>query len=229
MEHRSRLLSTYDACMLREFVTTNREEIISRCRSKAAKRGLPEDTRSEIDHGVPMFLDQLVDELRLNPLPNPEISKTATKHGHDLQRLGFDVSQVVHGYGDVCQTVTEMAVELRASISADDFRLLNRALDDAIAAAVTEFGSERDESMQGKAADETERLAALGHKLRISIQIARGALDAIKSGRVGIAGATGTVLDQNLLVAEELMDRFLTAEIFASRGRTTVRVEARLA
>jgi hypothetical protein len=176
-----------------------------------------------------MFLDELVDELRLKPLPNPEIRKTATKHGHDLQRQGFDVSQVVHGYGDVCQTVTEMAVELRASISADDFRLLNRALDDAIAAAVTEFGSERDESIHGQAADETERLAALGHKLRISIQIARGALDAIKSGRVGIAGATGTVLDQNLLVAEELMDRFLSAEIFVSRGRATVKVKARLA
>jgi hypothetical protein len=207
--------------MLIEFVTIHKQEIISRCKAKAAGRGAPESPKANTDHGVPMFLDELVDELRLRRVPNPEIRKTATKHGHDLLHQGFNVSQVVHGYGDVCQSITEMAVETNAPISSDDFRLLNRCLDDAIAAAVTEFGSERDLSFEGETADEAKRLGALAHKLRISIQVARGALDAIKSGRVGIAGATGTVLDQNLLGAEELMDRLLAADIFAAGRRRT--------
>ena len=95
--------------MLREFVTENRSEIIRRCKSKMLKRGgFTTSPTAAIDHGVPIFLDELVDELRLKTLPNPDITKTATKHGHDLMGQGFSIGQVVHGYGDVCQAVTEM-------------------------------------------------------------------------------------------------------------------------
>jgi hypothetical protein len=203
--------------MLIEFVTIHKQEIISRCKAKAATRGAPESSKADADHGVPMFLDELVDELRLRRLPNPEIRNTATKHGHDLLHRGFNVSQVVHGYGDVCQSITEIAVETNAPISSDDFRLLNRCLDDAIAAAVSEFGSERDQSFEGEAADESKRLGALAHKLRISIQTARSAMDAITSGKVGIAGSTGGVLNRSLVDAQGLIDRMLTAEVFATR------------
>ena len=56
------------------------------------------------------------------------------------------MSQVVHDYGDVCQSITELAVETNAPISTDDFRMLNRCLDDAIAGAVTQYGRERNQS-----------------------------------------------------------------------------------
>ena len=56
------------------------------------------------------------------------------------------MSEVVHDYGDVCQSITELAVEVNAPISTDDFRMLNRCLDDAIAVAVTEYGRERNQS-----------------------------------------------------------------------------------
>ena len=95
---------------------------------------------AEIDHGVPVFLDQLVDALRLGLTSSPEIGRSAVQHGHDLLLQGFTVSQVVHDYGDVCQAITELAVEMNAPISTDDFRTLNRCLDDAIAGAVTEYG-----------------------------------------------------------------------------------------
>ena len=170
-----------------------------------------------------MLLEELVDELRLRRLPNPEVKKTATKHGRELLNEGFTVSQVVHGYGDVCQSITEMAVEMNAPIRADDFRILNRVLDDAIAAAVTEYGSGRDQSFEIEAADETERLGVLAHKLRTSIQTARGALDAVESGRVGIAGSTGTVLKRSLSDAEDLIDRLLEAKTFATVRKPTVK------
>jgi hypothetical protein len=213
--------------MLREFVTENRQEIVRRCRLKASKRVVhPPFPGAEIDHGVPMFLDELVDELSFKRLPNPKIGKSATKHGHDLMHQGFNVSQVVHGYGDVCQAITEMAVERKATIGADDFRMLNRSLDDAIAAAVTQFGHARDESIEEKSADETERLGALAHELRNSIDAARLALDAIQSGRVGIAGSTGIVLDKNLLEAGDLIGRLLDAEVFAA-SRPTIRAKTK--
>lgn len=132
--------------MLHEFIAVHREEIISRCRMKVAARSVPPPTQAEIDHGVPLFLEQVVDTLRLGVLSSAEISQTALLHGHDLLLQGFTVSQVVHDYGDVCQAITELAVELNAPISTEDFRTLNRCLDDAIAGAVTEYGRGRNQS-----------------------------------------------------------------------------------
>ena len=110
---------------LYQFIATHRDEIICRCRAKVATRSIPPPTEAEINHGVPLFLDQLVSALRLGLTCNPEIGPSAVQHGHDLLRRGFTVSQVVHDYGDVCQSITELAVELGAPISTDDFRTLN--------------------------------------------------------------------------------------------------------
>jgi hypothetical protein len=65
-----------DVCMLHEFITINREEIVLRCRAKVATRSVPPPTEAEIDHGVPLFLDQLVTTLRGGQDQlNPEISR----------------------------------------------------------------------------------------------------------------------------------------------------------
>src|SRR6478752_6965882 len=131
--------------MLHEFIAVYREEIIRRCRTKVATRSVSPPTDAEIDHGVPVFLDQLMDALRLGLTSSPDIGRSAVKHGHDLLRQGFTVSQVVHDYGDVCQSITDLAVETSAPISADDFRVLNGCLDNAIAGAVTQFGREHNQ------------------------------------------------------------------------------------
>ena len=57
--------------MLHEFITENRDEIIRRCRAKVAMRSIPPPTEAEIDHGVPVFLDQLRDALRLGQIVEP--------------------------------------------------------------------------------------------------------------------------------------------------------------
>jgi hypothetical protein len=136
--------------MLSEFIGVYREEIIERCKAKVARRSAPPFIEAETDHGISLFLDQLVEELRHGPSNTPEINAGAIQHGHDLFLQGFTVSQVVHDYGDVCQSVTDLAVELAAPISTDDFRTLNRCLDDAIAGAVTEYAHEQDVSRDGE-------------------------------------------------------------------------------
>jgi hypothetical protein len=129
--------------MLHDFVAENREELIRRCRAKVEVRSVPPPTPAELEVGVPRFLDQLVDALRNHLGSNLAIHRSAAQHGRDLQLQGFTVSQVVHDYGDVCQSITELAIERDAPISVGDFRVLNRCLDDAIASAVTEYGRER--------------------------------------------------------------------------------------
>ena len=52
--------------MLHEFLTSNRNELIQRCRAKAVKRfpKIPAAIPAIADKGVPLFLAQLVDTLR---------------------------------------------------------------------------------------------------------------------------------------------------------------------
>ena len=205
--------------MLHEFVTANREEIISRCRAKVATRSVPPPTEAEIDHGVPLFLEQLVDALRTGgDKPNPAIAISALLHGHELLLQGFTVSQVVHDYGDICQAITELAVELNIPITADDFRMLNKCLDDAIAGAVTEYGREQNQSTRdGESARGTERLGFLAHELRNLINTAIFAFEVLKTGNVGVGGSTGAVLNRSLLGLRTLIGRSLAEVRFRQR------------
>jgi signal transduction histidine kinase len=205
--------------MLQEFIEIHRDEIIKRCRAKVATRSVPPPTEGEIDHGVPLFLDQLVAALRSGGAKlNPEISKSAVLHGHDLLLQGFTVSQVVHDYGDVCQSITDLALEVNAPIGTDDFRTLNRCLDDAIAGAVTEFGRGRHQSgIDGEAARGSERVGFLAHELRNLTHTALLAFEALKTGSVGIAGNTGAVLHRSLLATRSLIVRSL-GEVRLTQG-----------
>ena len=196
--------------MLHEFIAVNRQEIIGRCRAKAARRCVPQPRGAEITHGEPVFLDQLIDALRLGPPSSPEIARSALRHGQDQLRQGFTVSQVVHGYGDVCQSITELAVERNAPISTDDFRVLHRCLDEAIGGAVTEFGREQNQaSLDGEAVSLSERAGYLAHELRNLLNTALVAFAVLKTGNVDVAGSTGAVLHRSLVGAQALIGRSL--------------------
>ncbi len=202
--------------MLHEFIGMNREEIIRRCRAKVAVRSMPPPTATEIDHGVPVFLDQLTDALRLGLTSTPDIGRSAVQHGHDRLLQGFTVSQVVNDYGDICQAVTDLAVDVNATVSADEFRTLNRCLDEAIAGAVTEYGREQNQTtLAGEAARGSERLGYLAHELRNLTNTAMFAFELLKTGEVGIAGSTGRVLHRSLLALRNLSGRSLDEVRFA--------------
>ena len=155
-------------------------------------------------HGVPVFLEQLEDALRGRLTSSADIARSALQHGHELLLQGFTVSQVVHDYGDVCQAITELAVEMNASISTDDFRMLNRCLDDAIAGAVTEFGREQNRStLDEETTRGNERAGFVAHEMRNLLNTAILAFEVLKTGNVGVGGSTGTVLHRSLMGARD--------------------------
>ncbi|QSX78062.1 hypothetical protein [Agrilutibacter solisilvae] len=106
--------------MLHEFLTNNQEELIARCRAKVARRaaGVGEE---ELEHGVTVFLEQLIRTLRMEQTSHPsesrkvsgaagggkpalsEIGESASQHGRELLQRGYTIEEVVHDYGDVCQ------------------------------------------------------------------------------------------------------------------------------
>jgi hypothetical protein len=77
-----------------------------------------------------------------------EIGETATLHGRELSLQGFTLEQVVHDYGDLCQAITDLAFERDALIGIDEFRTLNRCLDNGIADAVTEYAFQRNSLLE---------------------------------------------------------------------------------
>ena len=208
--------------MLHQFLASNRTKLITRCKNKAAKRFAPSVIPAPIDHGIPLFLQQLVDALRLEktkppgeivePMPTPaptEIGRAAAVHGAELLRLGYSVDQVVHDYGDVCQSVTELAGEQDTEISTVEFRILNRCLDNAIADAVTSFGHARQVSINDQAETLQQRLSLYSVEHRRLVDMAIQSYTAIKTGTVGLTGATGTLLIHTLEELRSLADRTL--------------------
>jgi hypothetical protein len=215
--------------MLHEFLSSNRQLLIARCKQKVARRFEPTESVATVDHGVPLFLQQLVETLReeqtthvrqgadSEPTPAPtEIGRSAALHGAELLRRGFSVDQVVHGYGDVCQCVTALAVEQSVPISTDEFRTLNRCLDNAIADAVASFGSGHQTSINRQAETLQQRLVAFTTEHGRLIDIAVQAFAAIKTGNIGVAGATGTLLVHTLDELRSLPERSVLDSRLAS-------------
>jgi signal transduction histidine kinase len=199
-----------DRSMLHEFIVTHRARIISRCRERVAARPQTAHIAGDIDYGVPMFLDQLVRALQSPGQPSLEIATSAALHGHDLLAQGFTVSQVVHDYGDVCQTITELALEVNAPINTSDFRTLNRCLDEAIAGAVTVYGRESEQiRADGQTEDGNQRMGFFTHELRNLVNTAIVAFGVLKTGNVGVSGSTGAVLDRSLTNLQDLIARSL--------------------
>jgi signal transduction histidine kinase len=221
--------------VLHEFLTTHRTDLIGRCRVKVAQRLAPTVTDAELTHGIPRFLDQLIKTLEMEQTSEPmrsrrvsgpagggpdssEIAVTATLHGRELSQHGFTVEQVVHDYGDLCQAITDLAFERGAPIEIDEFRTLNRCLDNGIADAVTEYAFQRNSLLESNGIKAlNERLGVLAHELRNHIHTATLAVIAIKGGNVGLTGATGAVLDKSLLGLRNIIDRSL-ADVRVTAG-----------
>jgi signal transduction histidine kinase len=213
--------------VLHEFLTTNKADLIERCRLKVAKRPAPQVPAKELAHGIPRFLDQLIETLEVEQTSEPmrtrkvsgpagggavvsEIAATAALHGRELSEQGFTVDQVVHDYGDLCQAIADLAFERGVQIQVDEFRTLNRCLDNGIADAVTEYAFQRNSLVESKSVKAlNERLGFLAHELRNLLHTATLAVMAIKAGNVGATGATGALLDRSLIGMRNLIDRSL--------------------
>ena len=229
--------------MLHKFLSAHRDKLIERCQQQAALRSdvlSKTDTDSDTDtekssHGVPKFLDQLITTLQIEQTANPaaslrisgssigassqsEIGKSATNHGQVLSDLGYTIEQVVHEYGDLCQAITDLALELGEPINVNEFRTFNRCLDNGIADAVTAFNRQRRLNNDNREQQVlNQRLGFLTHEFRNHLNMVTHALSAIKSGQVGFGGATGKVLDRTLVQLRAMLDNSL-AEVRLTAG-----------
>ncbi|WP_202412606.1 sensor histidine kinase [Duganella lactea] len=213
--------------MMHDFMSNNRIELARRCRVKVGERVGRSATEAQLKDGIPLFLQQLIQTLQIEQTPTPmdsrrisgpagggiavsEVGVSATQHGKDLWGLGLTVDQVVHDYGDLCQSIADLAVERDAPFTVDEFRTLNRCLDNAIANAVTAFGFQRDLVLaDASALESSKRMGFLAHELRNLLGTASLAFSAAKAGNLSLGGATGSILERSLSGLEKLISSSL--------------------
>ena len=195
--------------MLHQFLAANREKVIALTRKKAADMAQGRPTSEQSERGLPLFFDYLIRELQREAKGRPKRSErshgpnSTVSHGEELSRLGYTVSQVVHGYGVLCQAITELAETNGASISTGEFSALNLSLDVAIADAVTGFTNRA--SVEG--VDSAKRMGILVHELRNALSAAIIAHALVKKGLVGSGGSTSALLERNLNRMRDILDR----------------------
>jgi K+-sensing histidine kinase KdpD len=103
-----------------------------------------------------------------------------------------------------------LALETNAPISTEDFRTLNRCLDEAIASAVTMYSRESQQSHSKEATErDNERVGFLVHEMRNLVNTAVVAFEVLKSGNVGVGGSTGAVLNRTLMGLRDLIAQSL--------------------
>src|SRR5690606_25818615 len=119
--------------------------------------------------------------------------------------------------------ITDLAVERDAPFSVDEFRTLNRCLDNAIADAVTEFSYQRDISRsKEQAAEVNQRIGFLVHELRNALGTATLSVSALEMSNMPISGATGAVLKRSLGALKKLIDKTID-EVRSAPQPTVVR------
>jgi len=197
--------------MLHAFVAANREAILARTEAKTKTWTCPAPSPSQLVDGATVFLTQLSETLRLTasamPVSWAAVRATAAGQGADLLALGFNLSQVVHGYGDICEAITELAVEQQTPIDVQEFHILNRCLDTAMAHAVTEHARLTKEKT---GAEEAERFGQVAHELRNLLSTALLAFQTMHRSAASVSGSTGMALGRSLLGLRDLIDSTLS-------------------
>lgn len=201
---------------LHEFLLAKRDDILALCAEKILSLAGSRSSSDEMERGLPTFYDELIEVLRGDTDESEEqgdnsIKNThrasAERHGKESLRLGYSISQVVHGYGAICQAITQYVQENSSqAVFAREFNRLNFCLDVAIAEAVTEFDRGQRENIE---LGEVQRLGFIAHELRNALNSASLAYRLIKTGRVGADGSTARILEDAHKHMREIIDRSL--------------------
>ncbi len=106
--------------MLHKFLLTERDKILALCSNKILTLTGSITSSDEMEKGLPVFYDELIEVLRADIEEPAEVSNnviarvhraSAESRGKESLKLGYSISQVVHGYGALCQAITEYIEE----------------------------------------------------------------------------------------------------------------------
>lgn len=153
--------------VLHDFLTAERETILQAVKERALASQGSRAASYDLEDAGRVFYDELIALLKRDyPFEQHDEkgmhTEQSEKRGKEYRRLGYTISDVVTGYGDLCQAITYLAGQRGMEITSREFRQLNLSLDTAIAEAVTEYAKVR---LAECSLLETERLDYLAGEL----------------------------------------------------------------
>lgn len=177
--------------MLHEFLKDNRDKILA----------------GAVEKGLPRFFDHLTAELERASKRHPVADglgtlDPSTRHGQEMKRLGYSVSQVVEGYGALSRAIERLAKTEEPPIGAIELEAFTVVLDTAVAEAVGGFAERRAEPV-----DCAQKMGVLAHEMRNALAAVTIAHTMLKQGVVGVGGKTNDILERSLDRMRDILDR----------------------
>jgi len=160
-----------------------------------------------MDH-MPEFVDALVRKAASPDSIEPRAS--ASQHGSQRLRLGFDVGEVVREYGVLHECLIEAVADAGYPISPPEQCLVARAMSEGIADAVSQYVEQRDAELERQA---SEHLSFIAHEVRNGLASAMLTYQALRASS-GVPDGALERLGRNLgsiaqVVDNELMQSWL--------------------
>jgi hypothetical protein len=187
--------------MLADFIVDNREEIVTRYRSKAVIASQPVPLDAEREYPVLVFIEELLGALR-----NSHDRTTVDHRDDNALEARWIVPRVIQ-YQEICQCITGLAMEKNAPINVADFANLDRCFDDAVARAATESVSAPSHTEKGAVVGGSQPLRVFQHEVRRLVDTALLTFDVLRTGTVGLDGSTGRLFYRSLIELRSLADR----------------------
>ena len=217
--------------MLYELIKDNREILLSKSAALSAQGCGHNNLQTAALGHISFFLDQLIDALivehgtpngsaksfvkETSVSPAVQLSNAAYDHGKEIRDSNLTIGTLVRNYGSVCQAITGYAVEVNVPIDVAEFKTLNWCLDEAIAQAVIAFTVPAPPAVarvEAARAEHDERLDDMA-KMTKHIAFISNSLAAMRTGQVGLSGATGALLDASLKALQDLVERGINQRI----------------
>lgn len=203
---------------LSDLLTQRRLQLLQRWAQRIQTAHAPGTLeRGELWDHLPLFLDELLDALRrdeglaaVSPLPGT--SRTASQHGQQRLRVGFDVDEVVREYAILGECILDEVEAVGGALTTQEQRVLLRCLWTGTAEAVGAYVRRRDEERRREAA---EHVAFISHELRNPLTTALVALAMLRRTALASGGPLVEALERGLTRVRDLVDDVLTAERLA--------------
>jgi signal transduction histidine kinase len=206
-------------------LAARRAEILERWTQRIGREHTDKElSRGELWDHLPYFFDEVLAALRAEEGLSDNVPATtggtASAHGSQRLRVGFDLAEVIREYEILTECILEEAEAIGGSISTRQFRRVLRLLNAGRVEALSAYVDRRDTEI---ARAHSQHVAFVAHELRSPLMNAVMAAAALrKKARPEDEWALG-VLARNLTALRELTDQVLTAERLA--GRVQLRLE----
>jgi len=196
--------------LLHEFMSDHRTEILRVCQLELRDRQV--ENAQALDEHVALFFDEMLHAIRRDQgvresrSPLPRESMTAAQIGEERQQAGIAVSHVPVVFAAISQALGEIGEKYELTLSAEEYKMLNRCLDTGIATSIENFWRKETDSNNQRM---TESFGFIAHELRNALGNANTAFALLRAGGLDINGKTAEVLARNLMRMEALVAEIL--------------------